>query len=62
MASKDLVRRAGNQRTNQNHQNYNVVEVGQNTGKSPGDLKRISVIQTPVKYYQLTLVWKTYKE
>ena len=34
---------------------------GQNTEKSPGDLKRLAVTQTPVKNYRLTLVWKTLK-
>ena len=29
--------------------NYCMVEIGQNTEKSPGDVKRLAVIQTPVK-------------
>ena len=36
--------------------NYGIVEVGQNTEKSPGNLKRFSVTQTTVKGYQLTMV------
>ena len=36
-----------------------IVEIGQNTEKSRGDLKRLAVTQTPEKNYQLTLVWKT---
>ena len=28
--------------------NYSVVEIGQNTEKSPGDLKRLAVSQIPV--------------
>ena len=29
-----------------------------NTEKSPGDLRRLTVIQTPVENHQLTLMWK----
>ena len=29
--------------------NYSIIEIGQNTEKSPGDLKRLAVTQTPVK-------------
>ena len=32
------------------------------TEKSPGDLRRLDVTQTPVKNHQLTLMWKTLKE
>ena len=38
------------------------IENGQNTEKSPGDLWRLAVTQTPVKYHQLTLMWKTLKK
>ena len=48
--------RVGNRRTNPDHPNYGIVEISQNTEKSPGDQKRIAVIQTPVKGHQLTLV------
>ena len=37
-------------------------ETGQNTETIPGDLRRLSVIQAPLKDYKLTLVWKTRKE
>ena len=36
--------------------NYYIIENGQNTEKSPGDLRRLAVTQTPVKYHQLTLM------
>ena len=36
--------------------NYNIIENGQNTEKSPGDLRRLAVTQTPVKNHQLTLM------
>ena len=29
-----------------------------NTEESLGDLRRLAVTQTPVKYHQLTLMWK----
>ena len=39
--------------------NNRIIENSQNTEKSPGDLRRLAVIQTPVKNHQLTLMWKT---
>ena len=51
--------RTGNQRINQDHPDYSIMKIGQNTKKSPGDLRRLTVIQTPGKDHQLTLVWKT---
>ena len=51
----------GNQRENRNHLNYSMAEISENTQKSPGDLIRLAVTQSPVKNYQLTLVWKTRK-
>ena len=42
-------------------QNYSIVDNGQNTEKSPGDLRRLAVTQTPVKDHQLTLTWKSLK-
>ena len=38
------------------HPNYRIIENGQNTEKSPGDLRRLAVTQTPVKDHQLTLI------
>ena len=38
------------------------IEVGQNTKKSPRDLRRLAVTQSPIKEHQLTLVGKTHKE
>ena len=34
--------------------NYIIVEIGQNTEKSPGDFRRLAVTQTLVKNHQLT--------
>ena len=44
------------------HPNYNIIEIGQNTEKSPGDLRRLAVTRTPLKDNQLTLMWKTLKQ
>ena len=38
------------------HPNDNIIENGQNTRKSPGDLRRLAVTQTPVKNHRLTLM------
>ena len=35
------------------HPNYIIIENGQNTEKSPGDLRRLDVTQTPVKDHQM---------
>ena len=40
------------------HPNNSIIENVQNTEKSPGDLRRLAVIQSPVKDHQLTLMWK----
>ena len=49
----------GRRRTSGDHLNYNIIENGQNTETSPGDLRRLPVFQTPVKNHQLKLMWKT---
>ena len=38
--------------TSGDHRNYYIIEIGQNTEKSPGDLRRLAVTQTPVKDHQ----------
>ena len=50
--------RIGNKRKNGDYPDYSVVEIGENTEKSPGDLRRFEVTQTPVENHQLTLVKK----
>ena len=40
---------------------YSIIKIGQNTEKSPGDLRRLAVTQTPIEDHQLTLVRKTLK-
>ena len=46
----------GNKSRNRDHPNYSIVEIGQNTEKSPRDLKRLVVTHTPVKNHRLTQV------
>ena len=46
----------GNKRKSGDHPNYCIIEIVQNTEKSPGDLRRLGVTQTPVKDHQLTLM------
>ena len=45
-----------NRRPSVDHPNNSIVENGQNTQKSPGDLRRLAVTQSPVKDHQLTLM------
>ena len=49
----------GNKKTIGEHPNYNIFEIGQ---KCPGDLKRLAVIETPVKNHLLMLVGKISNE
>ena len=35
----------GNKRTSEDHPNYSIVKIDQNTEKSPGDLRRLAVTQ-----------------
>ena len=48
-----------NKRTNGDHPNNSIIEFGHNTEKSPGNLRRLAVTQTPVRYCWLALEWKT---
>ena len=49
--------RLGNKKTSEYYPDDNIIKIGQNTEKSPGDLRRLAVTQTPVESHQLTLVW-----
>ena len=57
------IRRLGNKRTSRSRDylEYTIIKIIQNTEKSPGDLRRLAVTQTPVRNHQLILVWKTLK-
>ena len=48
--------RLGNKRKSEGYPNNSIVEIGQNTKKSPGDLRRLAVTLTLVKNHLLTLV------
>ena len=41
--------RIGNPRNNSDHPGRGIVNIGNNTDKSPGDLRRLALTQTPVK-------------
>ena len=45
----------GSWRPSGDHPNHSTIEDGQNTKKSPGDLRRLALTQTPGKNHQLTL-------
>ena len=47
----------GNKSTSGHYPNNSIVKIGQNTEKSPGDLKRLVVAQALVEDNRLTLVW-----
>ena len=46
----------GKKRTNGDHPDYSIIKIGQNAVKSPGELRRLAVTQTPVKNNILMLV------
>ena len=54
--------RFGSWRTCGDHPNNSIIEDGQNTEKSCGDLRRLDVTQIPVEKHHLTLMRKTLKE
>ena len=45
-----------NKGMSRDHSNFYIIENGQNTEKSPEDLRRLAVTQTPVKDRQLKLM------
>ena len=51
-----------NKGTSEDHPKYCIIEIGQNTEKSPGDLRRLVVTKTPVRYRNLALESKHSKE
>ena len=51
----------GNKSTSGDHPKNNIIKIGQNTKKNPGDLGRFAVIQTPGIYHQLTQMGRTLK-
>ena len=53
---KGLLKGLGNKRTDEDHPNFYIIENCQNTEKSPGDLRKLVVTQTPVNDHLLTLM------
>ena len=51
----------GIMRTSEDHPNDSIVEIGQKTEKSPGDLRRLADTQTPMRNNHLMLRLKTLK-
>ena len=51
-----------NRKRNRDRPDYSIIENGQNTEKSHGDLSRLAITQAPRKDYQLMLMWKILKE
>ena len=50
-----------NKTTSEHDPDYSIAEIGQNTEKSPGELRRLAVTQTPVRTHRLTSVRKLRK-
>ena len=48
----------GNRWKNRDNLNWRIVKIDLNPEKSPGDIRRLTVAQTPVKSPRLVLVWK----
>ena len=44
------------------HPKYNIVKIGQNIEKVPGDMRRLAITLPPEKDHQLTQAWKKHKE
>ena len=53
--------RIENKTTSENHPNYSIIKISQNTEKSTGDLRILSVTQTPVRNRQLKMERKSLK-
>ena len=49
-------KRNGRLWTSGDHPNYCIIAIGQNTEKSPEDLRRVAVTQIPVKCHQIMLM------
>ena len=52
-------RRVGNQKKNRRHPDYIIIKIDQVTKNSPGVLRRLAVIYTPVNDHQMGPVGKT---
>ena len=59
---KGLIKKLEELEDEQRHPNYSVVNIGQDTGKTSGDLRKLAVAQTLVKDHQFTPMRKSRKE
>ena len=59
---KSPERKAGEKKNNLDHTDYIIIKIGEYTGKSPRDLRKLAVTQTLVKYHQLTQERKIHGE
>ena len=50
--------RLRNKRTSRDNSNSSIIKIGQKTKKTPEDLTRLALTQTPRRNYELTLVLK----
>ena len=53
--------RLGKNRTGEHSPNNSNIQIGQNTEKSLGDFRKLTVTQTPVENHSITLMWKIRK-
>ena len=62
MVTQNFVKKTGKfgDQQNQDHTDHSIVNISQNTEKSPWDMSKET--QTLVKYHYLVLAWKTRKE
>ena len=44
--------RLGNKSSSEDHPDYRINKIGQNTDKSSGDLKKLAITQTPARNHQ----------
>ena len=49
IVTKGLVQRLKDLEISRDYPNYSIVEIGQNAEKSHGNLRRLTVIQTPMR-------------
>ena len=54
--SKRLVNGQEDLKIRGGHLNYSIIKISQNAEKCPGDLRRLTIAQTPMEDHQLTLV------
>ena len=47
--TKVLIQGLDNLEISRDHSNYSIIEIGQNTEESSGDLRRLAVTQTPTR-------------